>query len=126
LRTTLTQNGAEILLESDCRNYLKGLNGAINGRMSIVFSNWVNTSTYAEQFELEFGQESQGCDTASNTIANFTVTEGGSVEDFPPVWVEGDAAPSLSACDTTPDCTECRNSYWSNAPDVLYPTCVDY
>jgi len=38
--------------------------------------------------------------------------------------MKGDAAPSLTDC-SEPDCTECRNSYWSDEPDILYPTCVD-
>lgn len=52
LRTTLTQDNNEIMMEADCRDYLSGLNDSIEGDMSFIFANWDNTSG-SEQFELD-------------------------------------------------------------------------
>jgi len=40
LRTTLSQNGVDIVMEKDCGDYLVGLNNPIAEGMSIVFSSW--------------------------------------------------------------------------------------
>merc|ERR1719469_210292 len=52
LKTTLKQQGNEIVLENDCRDYLSGLNEVIEGDMGIVFSSWDNTNGI-ESFELD-------------------------------------------------------------------------
>ena len=55
LRTTLKQHGETIVMEADCRKYLKPMNKEIEGRMGIVISNWDNTEG-KEDFELEWSQ----------------------------------------------------------------------
>lgn len=88
------------MLESeDCREYLKGLMYPLDSRMGIVFSNFVNTSASADQFELELGQVNEGCDDAKTVISNFEVNEGVSFEPLPAEFIEGDVAPSLADCD---------------------------
>jgi len=44
LRTTLTQEGRKITLESDCQDYLVALNERIEGRMGIVAASWDNSA----------------------------------------------------------------------------------
>jgi len=44
LRTTLTQNGKKIVLESDCQDYLVALNDRIEGKMGIVAASWDNSA----------------------------------------------------------------------------------
>lgn len=64
LRTTLSQNGQDLVMENDCREYLTGLNEAINGEMGIVLSSWDNRDMQ-ESFELDYGQsKSSSCDSA--------------------------------------------------------------
>ena len=83
LRTILSQNGSEIVMEADCRDYLKSLSDPIEGGMGLVLSSWDNTSV-GEDFELDWGQSKQeNCDAASNIISNFSVKQGGSTENMP-------------------------------------------
>lgn len=93
LKTTLTQNDQDIVLEADCRGYLNYLRWPLKGRMGFIFSNWENPTTSTEQFELELGQDRSGCQNASSIIGNFTINEFGSTEDFPREWKLGNAAP---------------------------------
>lgn len=81
LRTTLSQGTQAIVMESDCQDYLVGLNGPIEGYMNIVFSSWKATS--AEDFELNYGQNvADSCD-ASAVFSNFVVHQTGSGENIP-------------------------------------------
>lgn len=83
LRTTLSQNGSEIVLEKDCRDYMRGLSDTIEGSMGIVLSSWDNTDG-AEKFELDFGQTpASSCDDATSVIRNFSVKQYGSTENMP-------------------------------------------
>lgn len=52
LRTTLSQDGRTIEMEADCRDYLVGLNDAIEGGMGIIYSSWDNTDA-TNSFELD-------------------------------------------------------------------------
>jgi hypothetical protein len=52
LRTTLTQNDEDIVLEADCRKDLHNLRWPLKGRMGFIFSNWENPTGSTEQFEL--------------------------------------------------------------------------
>ena len=44
LRTKMTQNGNEILLETNCDGYINSLGGPIEGGMGLVLSSWDNRS----------------------------------------------------------------------------------
>jgi hypothetical protein len=84
LRTILSQNGSEIVMEADCRDYLTPLSDPMGGYgMGFVLSSWDNTSV-GEDFELDWGQSKQeNCDAASNIISNFSVKVNGSTECMP-------------------------------------------
>lgn len=85
LKTTLKQDGREIEMEADCRDYLDALYEPIEGGMGFVFSNWDN-SAGEEDFEVEHkDQVDLGCDNSISYIANFTVHTWGHTEDMPPV-----------------------------------------
>ena len=43
LRTRISQGGQEIVMEAPCQDYLKSLNGDIEGGMGFVISSWDNT-----------------------------------------------------------------------------------
>jgi hypothetical protein len=50
MRTTLSQSGRSIVLESDCKDYLSALNDRVEGKMGIVVASWEN-SAGTEKFE---------------------------------------------------------------------------
>lgn len=84
LRTTLSQDGRTIEMEADCRDYLVGLNDAIEGGMGIIYSSWDNTDA-TNSFELDYGQTSDGsCEGVSHEIKNLKINQMGAVEDMDP------------------------------------------
>lgn len=81
LRTIISQDDRQIVMEKDCRDYLVGLQSPISGDMSIVFSSWDNLDG-VEDFEVDNGQsKASTCSDAVHVIENFTVNKIGSTED---------------------------------------------
>lgn len=80
LRTIISQEGREIVMEKDCRDYLVGLQAPISGEMSFVFSSWDNLDG-AEDFEINQGQsKASSCEASKHVIENFMVNTMGSNE----------------------------------------------
>lgn len=127
MRTTLTQGSGEVVLESECPEYLRALNYGIDGGMGIVFANW-NNEAGSEDFELDYGQSAGGCENASTTISNFEVRTSGSTEDKPddgsPKRVIGDVAPNVDDCGD-PLCTGCNKAWLSDDVDNVFDYCTD-
>ena len=88
MRTTLSQDGNEIVLEADCQDYIEALNAKIEGSMGFVASAWDNrytgTATNAE-FEqcTSCEEDAPTCSDASFTITDLKWKEYGSNETPP-------------------------------------------
>ena len=54
LRTTLTQNGSELVLEANCEGEIEGLNDVLDGKMAVIISNWDNRDYQVADFEDKF------------------------------------------------------------------------
>jgi len=81
LRTIISQEDRQIVMEKDCREYLVGLQAPISGEMSIVFSSWDNLNG-GEDFEIDNGQsKATTCGDSVHVIQNFTVNTMSSTED---------------------------------------------
>lgn len=134
LRTTLSQNGIDIVMEKDCGDYLVGLNSPISQGMSVVFSSWKD-ATRNEGFELERGQDSSPtCDQSTSWISNFTMnqydakedpSDGGDGDDGDGELIIGRVADSIDMC-IEEDCTACHMGSYSNAADREFPVCTDF
>ena len=128
LRTTVSQDGNEIVMEADCGDYLKSFDNIIEGEMGFVFSSWDN-SAGKEDFECEgmCPEPSATCDGAVNTINNFKVFQWNSNEnregDDEPERIIGDVAENVSLCGE--GCTACNQTWMSDTPDIIEYQCTD-
>ena len=79
LRTRITQDGREMMMEADCRNSLRYLTSDLSGGLGLIFSNWDNTKGYYANFE-----PSDKCPAPAETCENAQVQ----LEDMK-LWTSG-------------------------------------
>lgn len=85
LRTRISQAGREMVLEADCRDYLKQLDVDIEGNMGYVFSTWDNRDGQGADFECpgECPEPASTCDGAVNALRDIKFYQWGYNEDPP-------------------------------------------
>lgn len=90
LRTTLTQDSNEIVMEADCTDYLNEFDADIEGNMTFVFATWDNREYEFADFECEglCPEPASTCDDASVAFSNVKFTQDGS--NWDPVEDESD------------------------------------
>ena len=90
LRTTLTQDSNEIVMEADCTDYLNEFDADIEGNMTFVFATWDNREYEFADFECDglCPQPASTCDDASVAFSNVKFTQDGS--NWDPVEDESD------------------------------------
>jgi hypothetical protein len=135
IKTTLTQEGRTISIETECDDYMDGLTNKIN-TMGMAISTYnagqVNDIAPYDQCE-------ETCSEATTKISNikwsnnvaWTYVEDEEEEEEeeednnePGELIIDDVAQSLDQCDA--GCTECHEAHYENFPnDILYQ-CTDY
>ena len=117
--TTLSQGDNSIELVQDNADYLAPLAD------KLYYSMAMGISSYAlEQDNHVAGGCSNVCEAAGaydSKISNLVYTMGDSI--MSDEYVEGGPAPRLDLCGS--GCTECRQYYWTSAPDQFDYQCVD-
>jgi len=130
IKTIITQNGMEIILEQDCDDYLDGLNWQLDRHMSLGISSY----SVGQENDISGDSCSTACETANTKIKNIVWTTNDCInseeneeeeeeEQEPGELVIGDAAESLEMCEE--GCSECRMSWFENFPNDKFATCSD-
>ena len=85
MRTTLTQNGREIMMEAECQDYLPDMSVTIEGKMGLAVSTWDNRDGRIDVGECKgtCPTPSDSCDNSSWTLENFHIKQWGFTEDIP-------------------------------------------
>ena len=83
IRTRLTQNGQEIVMEASCAEYLQDINVDIEGGMGFIISSWDNTDGGYDVGECPemCPTPAASCADATNQISDFKVFQWGYTED---------------------------------------------
>lgn len=100
IRTRVTQDGNEIVLQADCSDYISMLSDPVEGNMGYVLSAWDNRTGDNADFECEGHCQTPAasCDNAVNSISNFKFEQYGYTEEK---W-EDDTVDPVDPIDPTP------------------------
>jgi len=118
IRTTLSQNGVDVVLEQDCPDYLAALSWNLSKNMSIAIS------TYNLSTENSVSSETcySTCSGGNMVIADLEFVSGDSIleQDL----IIGQTTSSLDDC--MPGCAECRTAWYEYDSSFTFAHCVDY
>jgi len=118
IRTTLSQDGREVILEQDCPDYLNSLSWPLNNNMAIAIS------TYNLDLDNDVSKMNCDaiCDAGNASFRNVTFTRHDSLLQSDLIW--GATTERLDQCEE--GCFECRYSWYELQPENVEARCYDY